>query len=393
MAHEYTPRHFLRLAPNGLLKAYFARRDELTSLGWLRIGDSDKKKRIIYDAWQGLPPDRVLQIEGEFRAIFALATEEGARIMHQEAAILDPKVATELAGCRNLVHKAFWLFLKYPDLFAHVSRCDHTDHLSSRSWKTRKGMPSREPNLGEEALMDLAADVGRFYWEKEGRGEHCRAEAFMRSDNRVYVFVYTEDYASTFIGFDEEGTFIRMQQQPAFEIVFAYDSAGCVLDLYVKGDKRLKRKLEEIFAHCILGVNMGPEPPDNDAYRLDRLKKRGFPLPTDPQDNIVMARIKTLRFLLPERDGLLVVDTPADAKASEAIYDSMDRFLLVSRLSQDSVRVGSATFQVILRRTNTGRLKNVEFNISPAGARNINRDRPEDRLARKYLKLWGVLCA
>lgn len=393
MAHDYTPRHFIRLAPNGLLKAYFARRDELTNLGWCGRGDSEKEKRGIYDAWHRLPADRLLQIEGDFRAIFALATEDGARIMHQEAALIEPQAAAELAGCRSLVHKAFWLFLKYPALFAHVSRCDHADHLSSRSWKTRKGMPSAEPDLGDEALMNLAADIGRFYWEKEGRGEHCRAEAFRRGNDRAYVFVYTEDYASTFIGFDQEGNFVRAQQQPAFEIVFAYDSANCVLDLYAKGDRKLKRKLEEIFSNSILGVNIGPEPPDNDAYQLDRLKKRGFPLPTDPQDNIVMARVKTLRFYLPERNGLLVVDTPADTAVPEAIYDSMDQFLRVSRLSQESVRVGAATFQIMLRRSNNGRIKKVEFNVSPAGARNINRDRPEDQLARKYLRLWGVLCA
>jgi hypothetical protein len=55
-----------------------ARREELTDLGWLNRGDSEKENRGIYKAWHKLPADRLLQIEGGFWAIFALLATQDA---------------------------------------------------------------------------------------------------------------------------------------------------------------------------------------------------------------------------------------------------------------------------------------------------------------------------
>jgi len=393
MAHDYTPRYFLRQAPNGLLKAYFARKNELTETQWAMLGDSAKDKDIIYRAWQSLPPDRIRQVESEFRAIHELANEDGARIIIEEASIFAPDAIPPLREIEGLLHKAFWLFLHEPKLFAHVSRCDHADGLSLRSWKTRKGLPAREPDLSDEAVAKLAAEIGKYYWDHQGRGGHCRGESFTRGDDRGYVFIYPQDYADTFIGYDKDGTFVRVPQQPAFEIVFAFDASAGVLDLYAKGDKRLRGKLEGMFARNILREEIGPEPADNDAYRLDGLKDRNFPMPTDPQDNIRLARVKTLRLYLPDYKGQIVLDTPATVESPEALYSNMDEFLIARQIARESVRVGGATIQMVLRPNGDGREKKMEFNVSARGSHNTSRDRPEDQLARKYLKKWGIASA
>jgi len=390
MSHDYTPRHFLRQAPNGLLKTYFARRNELTGINWAMLGDGAKDKDMIYRAWHSLPPDRVRQAESEFRAIYQLATEDGIRIIIEEASILAPDAVPALREIEGLAHKAFWLFLHQPKLFAHVSRCDHADNLSSRSWRTRKGLPALPPDLGDEAVSGLAAEIGRYYWDHQGRGNNCRGESFTRGDDRAYIFIYPQDYADTFIGYDKDGTFVRVPQQPAFEIVFAYDASAGVLDLYAKGDRRLKQRLEEMFARHILGCEIGPEPAGNDAYRLDGLKDRGFPMPTDPQDNIRLPRVKTLRLYLPDGRGQIVLDTPASTDTTDAIHANIERYLVAHQIARDSVRVGGATFQMVLRPEGDGREKRFEFSVSTRGSSNINRDRPEDILARKYLKKWGI---
>ena len=391
MAHDYTPKHFLRQAPNELLREYFARRGDLADLDWDDLAESDKDKNRIHAAWHALPPDRIRQVESEFRAVYDLATEDGVRIIVEEAGIFTPDALPEIRGRDGFVHKALWLFLNHPALFAHVSRCDHADHLSSRSWKTGKGLPKKQPDSSDEAVAQLAREIGEFYWQKEGRGgANCKGEAFSRGDGRAYVFVYPQNYADTFIGYDQDGTFVRQPQQPAFEIVFAFDAATGILDLYAKGDKRLKGKLEQMFGRAVLGEDIGPEPDDNDAYRLGALKHRGFPMPTDPQDNVRQARVKTLRLYLPDNRGQIIVDTPASTDSPGALYDSMDEHLVAEKVSRESVRVGGATIQMTFAPNGDGQEKTFEFNVSARSSRNLNRDRPEDRLARKYLKKWGI---
>jgi hypothetical protein len=388
MAHEYTPKHFLRQAPNDLLQTYFAKHGELADVPWDTLEEEDVDP--IYEAWRALPMERIGQIESEFRAIFDLATEDGVRTMVTEATYIAPEAVEGLNQREGFVQKAFWLFLNEPMLFAHVTRCDWADHLSARSWKTRKGLPCTEPDTGEEACTRLADAVSAFYREKEGRGEHCRAEAFVRGDGRTYVFVYPQDYADTFIGYDEDGTFVRVAQQPAFEIVYAFDAEHGVLEMYAKGSKRLKQRLEEFFIECLLAEEPDAEPPDNHAYNLDLLKDPEFPMPTDPQDNIRDIRVKTLRLYLPDHDGQIVIDSSARAESSQELYRIMDAYLVDRQVSRESVRVGGATIQMQFGPDGNRCRKPYRFNLSARTTRNLNRDRPEEQLARKYLRQWGI---
>ena len=391
MNHEYTPRYFLRQVPMATLKDYFGRRNELAGLKW--DGDNEQVRVAVYDAWHALPAESIRRIESEFRAIYELATEDGVRIMVEEAAIFAPDMLDGLHARAGFLDKALWLFLNNPDLFAHVSRCDHADQLS-RSWKTRNGLPKKEPDVVETAIDALAAEIGQFYWDKEGRGGHnCRAEHFKRANARTYFFVYPEDYADTFIGYDKNGTFVRMPQQPAFEIVFAFDAVKGVLDLYAKGDKHVKQRLEEIFGKCILGADIGPEAQGNPPHNLNGLKDRSFPMPTDPQDNIRQVRVKSLKLYLPDGMGHITLDTPAKAPSADTLYDNMDAYLVGHQISRDAVRVVSATIQMVIGAIGNGREKKIEFNVSARSARGVCRDHPDDHLARKYLQKWGILSA
>jgi len=392
MAHDYTPKHFLRQAPNELLKAYFARKGELADVKWDEL--EDEGKDVIHDVWYALPADRIGQVESEFRAIYELATEDGVRTIFEEANIFAPETVPEIQKRDGFVHKAFWVFLNKPTLFAHVSRCDHADHLKSRCWKTRKGLPKKHPDVSDAAVSRLAKEVGEFYWDREGRGgANCKGESFKRGDQRAYVFVYPQNYTDTFIGYKQDGTFVRAPQQPAFEIVFAFDPSSGVLDLYAKGEKRVKEKLEAMFARCILGENIGAEPPNSDVYELDGLKHRGFPMPTDLQDNIKDVRVKTLRLYLPDHEGQILIDTAAGTDAPDELYRIMEDYLVAQKVTAKSVRVGGATIQMALKGQDGQEDKEFDFNISAKSSRNLNRDRPEDRLARKYLKKWRIVNA
>jgi len=187
MAHEYTPKQFLRQAPNDLLQAYFAEHGELAGVPWDTLEEEGVDP--IYEAWRALPMERIGQIESEFRAIFDLATEDGVRTMVTEATYIAPETVEALSQREGFVQKAFWLFLNEPMLFAHVTRCDWADHLGARSWKTRKGLPCKEADTGDDACANLAGAISVFYREKEGRGEHCRAGAFERGDGRLRAFM------------------------------------------------------------------------------------------------------------------------------------------------------------------------------------------------------------
>ena len=98
----------------------------------------------------------------------------------------------------------------------------------------------------------MAQAISKYYREHQGRGEHCKVEAYLRRDKIHYFFAYPADYADTVIIYNDEGGLERQLQKAAFEVIFAYNESTGTLDVFVQGDKKLRRDMEEIFASLVL---------------------------------------------------------------------------------------------------------------------------------------------
>ncbi len=215
-------------------------------------------------------------MESEFRLVSSLSTTSGIQTIVQEGRFFGLDLASELEHLDGLQHKAFHTFLHHRNIADVASLLDHADNLNRRSWRKRKDMPRKAPDLSKQARDDLSKAVSAYYWEKQGRGEQCQTDYLLRAGRLHYFFVYPLDYAGTFIGLSDDGKFVRRPQKPAFEIVFVYCEQDGTLDLYAQGDKSLVHDLQEIFSRAILHEDLGPENRNSHPYDLNGLKNRTF---------------------------------------------------------------------------------------------------------------------
>jgi hypothetical protein len=229
--------------------------------------------------------------------------------------------------------------------------------------------------------------ISGFYREHQGRGEHCKVEVYLRREKIHYLFAYPADYADTVIIYTDAGSLERQLQKAAFEVIFAYNEVTGLLDLFVQGDKKIRREMEEIFARLILKEDLPAGEPDTNPFELNGLRSREFDFPTDPEDEVREVRVKSLRLsLVGPGFGRITLESDARTRRGD-IYDLMDKALSHNRLSVETVNVTLAKMQVTFGAS--GRPKPITFQISYPDSCNL-KDKPEHLKIKDYLKRWGI---
>jgi len=77
MARHYSPKNFLRQAPNALLARYCQEKEILAEVNFASLSETNIGP--IYEAWDMLPSETRRMMESDFRNIYALSTENGIR--------------------------------------------------------------------------------------------------------------------------------------------------------------------------------------------------------------------------------------------------------------------------------------------------------------------------
>jgi hypothetical protein len=384
MATHYSPKQFLRQVPNPLLKAFFDQRGELADVGWDELGEMDADP--VFEAWQALPETSRNDVERWFRAIADLANAEGLQTLIEEGQFHGVDLTVSLDQLKGLHEKAFWVYLNQERIFTSAGRLNRADHLNGRYWK-RRLLPGKKPDISHPSRTLLADAISQYYREQQGRGEHCIVEVYLRRDKIHYFFAYPADYADTVIIYTDAGSLERQLQKAAFEVIFAYNEASGALDLFVQGDKKLRREMEAIFSRLILKEELPAEEPDASPFELNGLRSRDFDFPTDPEDRIQEVRVKSLRLsLVGPGFGRITFESDARTKRGD-IYELMDKALNHQRLNSETVNVTQATMQVTF--ATSGRPKTITFQISYPDGCNL-KDKPEHLKIKEYLKRWGI---
>lgn len=292
MAGHYSPKQFIRQVPNAQLRAFFEHRDELTDFGWDILGELDADP--VFEAWQALPEASRNDVERWFRAIAELATPEGVQTLIEEGQFHQLDLTVPFSELKGQHEKAFWVYLNHQKVFVSAGRLNRADHLNGRYWR-RRNLPSIKPDITHPTRELMAAAISKFYRDTQGRGEHCSVEVYLRRENLHYFFAYPADYADTVIIYNDEGSLARQLQKAAFEVIFAYNEVSGTLDVFVQGDKKIRRAMEEIFATLVLNTELPQEDPSANPFELSGLRSREFDFPTDPGDSIQGVRVKSLR--------------------------------------------------------------------------------------------------
>jgi hypothetical protein len=384
MPDHYSPKQFIRQVPNPLLKAFFDQRGELSDLKWEKLGEVDADP--VFEAWQALPEADRNDVERLFRAIADLATPEGLQTLIEEGQFHGVDLTVSLGQLKGLHEKAFWVYLNQERIFTSAGRLNRADNLNGRYWR-RRNLPVKKPDVSHPTRKLLGDAISQYYREHQGRGEHCTVEAYLRRENIHYLFAYPADYADTVIVYTDAGSLERQLQKAAFAVIFAYNEVAGTLDLFVQGDKKIRRDMEEIFTRLILKEELPEEEPDANPFDLNGLRSRDFDFPTDPEDGVREVRVKSLRLsLVGPGFGRITFESDAWTKRGD-IYDLMDKALNHQRLSSETVTVTQATMQVIF--ATSGRPKTITFQISYPDSCNL-KDKPEHLKIKEYLKRWGI---
>lgn len=296
MSHAYNPRYVLRQLSSALQREYFEKRSIPTEVAWADNDDTDVNE--LYKAWQALPAERRSVIDAELRSVHDLATEDGIRLIVEEAPLQGPGLAEELSKHQGMHSKAMWTLLSHPQVYRAAYVLNSVHRANGRFWRRRRDLPTKAPDISDEALAKFTAGLTKLYWEKEGRGEECAVELLSRAGRVQYFCVYPKDHSQTFVGFQAgRPGLVREAVQPAFEIVFAFDpDTGC-LDTCMRGDKRRREAVQKIFAEAILSHDLGPETKRSDAYDLSPLRIANFVFAAVPHMGLKGMRLRKLYFV------------------------------------------------------------------------------------------------
>lgn len=223
MAQHYSPRDFLRRAPNALLARYFHERDLLLDVNIADLGETDVEP--MFEEWQQLPPEQRAQVDSDFTTVDVVTDEEGIRTILDEARFHGEELEPIFADMEGFHDKALWTFLQHQTFVDISARFIDADRLPGNYWiRRREGVPTVQPRDDQLGREDLARAISAYFRQKEGRGYACVVEAYRRGPS-FYFFAYPEDYGRTEIEF-EGGQFQRRPRRPAFEVVFVYSSDG-----------------------------------------------------------------------------------------------------------------------------------------------------------------------
>jgi hypothetical protein len=383
---QYNPRTVFRQTSNPLLREFFESKGHHIDVDWDETGNTQIQG--IYEAFLNLSDADRRDLEIELHDIHTVAqSDDGIRILVENAVFMGHDIAGELEASDSRYDKAMIVLLRYPQVWDKAVTLVHADNLSKRCWYRRNTLPKQAPDISEPAMDMLIRDISAFYWQAQGRGQHCQIDHIQRSENQDYFFVYLSDHANTDLVLNETGEFQRVRRRCAFEVVFVFDRSMGVMDVFAHGGRQVIEPLQEIFAKAVIGVDLDPEDPEI-PYWVEGLKDRSFQFVTDPEDGITQVAVRMLRMHpLGNKNNKLMVKLPSDAKPQD-IYDWLDTKLDTTQLPISVLRVERATISMKL--DGYGRKKSLTFDIGPKSCTLKSESERFRELGEKYLRKWEL---
>lgn len=340
-----------------------------------------------------LEADRA-RLEAELRYVHDLSTESGLLCIHHEIASrrklgLTVSLPSDFDTLKGFEDQILCAVMSDPHLVAVAALYLHADSLNERSWRRFDEIPQRSDLHLTAQMGSQIAEGIRGIYSADGRARRVTAERYLRNGQH-YVFVFADDYSTIRIEHDEDDSLQRRAARPTFEIVFVYDGSAGTLDVFARGDRKVKNNIARLFVDTVFGPDfaLAPRKP---TYNVDLLRHRATSLPVDRSDGVNMARVRRLRFWVSrDRNQKIVFEVPAIGKEKD-IYDLMDNHL-AHPASDARYEVGQAEIQLfMLPEASSPSAKPYSFTVTAPDHCSL-RNLPEavQVVAHKYLRAWGV---
>jgi len=393
MSRQYHLRSFLRDAPNVFLRRYLTEKGVASQLDWDALGETESEP--IFEAIQEADQKVRAQCEADFCEIDKMATEGGVKTLLVEARFHGHDLAGAFGEAEDDHERAFWVFLEHPRAFLVASERYRADNLPGRSWRKRTGLPNIAPRIDQPSRDELGKGVAEHFQRTAGKGHHWKVEHYDGED-RLYWFVYTQDYAGADTEFSEAGEFQRRTRLRADEAIFVYYKAERALDMYSPGcSPKTVEVLRQVWADAVLEGDLGTPTKGGVVFELDALKQRGFAFPFDQADGIEDVRLTRLRLAVKgetkseEKANPRITLEVNASENQEAIWDVLDKVVGERLIPPENVKVTQARFQFVFRSNRRGGTETLSFDVTYPDLCNLKQD-PKHKIARNYLRRWGI---
>lgn len=385
MARQFSIPTMLRMIPKPLLRELFSRWELEPDVDWEEV--RYRNIEPLTEALQALDVEKQDWLETQLHNVFDLASDSGLESL-MEAALWNDTVPVLLQWPEeaSTYEKVAWTLLHHPTLVDRALRIFQVQNLNW--WRKRNDLPRKEPDVSREAVERLQQELSTFYEGLQGRGKVCTVDTFRRQNGTHYFLAYPDDFVRTVTVHDQEKKLVTQSIRSTFEVAFALCPNTGSLELFVKGPTWLKVRLEELFTRVVLGHHLEPtctEP----AYELDQLKRRDFPLPTDPEDCLRVG-IRRMRLSWPGTRRRVTLE--ADLRmGSEDIYKHLDDMFGHQPQVLDRLDVTMVSFCFELLEKEGRRKGQMTFDVVCPNTCSVRNQRSERiELAQKYLQRWGI---
>ena len=227
----------------------------------------------------------------------ALLSGLAGRLALFQAARSDNGVQAGLVLCHRDMHRAFWMFVHHPKLFAQASDIAYADQHIPQAQQHDLGVRvpvRRDP----ESLLALAAAVQTFYQKELGCGDVCIPTLLDRSGGTQLLIVHVKDLAT--VSLDFVGPELRRRVgTPVIHMLLEYSDATGVARTVIKGGAKYQQMLVDAFSVHMLGFDVNAKRIKPPLLNLTALRQ-GFQVPKAIEDGFVSVQVKRLTLMSPD---------------------------------------------------------------------------------------------
>lgn len=208
----------------------------------------------------------------------------------------NPNVFVELIGCKNDLHRSFWLYVNHPVLFEAVEAIEYLDQHNQQAQQHDLGLRC-EVRLDESAIAKFSEAIRVFYQLELGCGDVCVVNVLNRPQGIKLVTIHAKDLATARLEF-EGAQLQRRVGSPNIHMVLEYSQVTGTVRTLIRGGAKYHAMLCEAFATHMLGISSEAQCIQRPVLDLSKLRL-GLQIPQAFEDGFVGLQVKSLHLLSP----------------------------------------------------------------------------------------------
>jgi hypothetical protein len=393
MANSFDLKKQFKLHDNALLKRFFADVPGMSEIDWDARQAHDVEPIAV--AWGKLEASLRQGLQVVLQDVNELNDERGRRVLTEELQKRFPERIDEFRQQKNSLDAALWAHLETPTAFDEASLFASVEaQRTGRSANRWDGLPQKAIVVTDDVTVLLAAEVRRYYWEKELRGDRCVVNHYTRANGAEFFFVYLRDWAQKSLFITDQGELTPREESRTFEVVFIYMPAEGALEIIATGGSVVQQALRRTFCAAVLGVKVPDADPYRDVYSLDRLLDPSFQfaiVSADRIETVTLRRIRVIPMIANPPFEYLEKKFPEKTSLAE-IRRMISNGMKADGLSPALASVTQASIQ--MRFMSDGRKvgRSMTFDMSMPNSCNLA-SKPDDvrAIAERCIKRWRLI--